>query len=249
MATSGPRSGPSVVFLHGLVGLNDHWEGVVDRVRGRLRCVMLELPLLDLRDDDCSITGVKVLTTRFLSSHVPGPVVLVGNSFGGHVALRIALEEPAMVRALVLAGSSGLAERTMFSRVTAHPTRDWLALKIAELFFDPAVHLRESDVDRAHAVLSTRAGARAMVRLSRSARSDHMGQRISGVRAPTLLLWGREDAVTPPEAAAEFLERLPNARIEWFDRCGHAPMIERPAEFARALLSFVERLEAGEAPR
>ena len=84
--------GMPVVFLHGLVGLNEHWEGVVNRVKNDLRCILFQLPLLQMRGDDCSIQGVTRLTTQFLREHFSNEsVILVGNSFGGHVALRIAL--------------------------------------------------------------------------------------------------------------------------------------------------------------
>lgn len=234
--------GLPVVFLHGLVGLNEHWEQVVRGVRHRVRCVMLELPLLDLRGEDCSVEGVARLTRGFLEEHVGEPAVLVGNSFGGHVALRVAMERPERVCGLVLAGSSGLIERSTVRDVQLRPSREWLARKIGELFYDPAAHMRAADVDRAHRELSSRQGARAMVRLSRSARADHLGERIGGIDAPTLLIWGRQDVVTPPEAALEFGARLPNARLVWFDRCGHAPMIERPGEFAAALLGFAHEV-------
>lgn len=239
-------SGRPFVFLHGLVGLNDHWEEVVRRTKHRARCIMLEIPLLELRGPDCSVDGVTELTASFLRQALPGePAVLVGNSFGGHVALRIALDYPDLVQALVLAGSSGLIERTMVKEITVRPSREWLSRKIGELFFDQS-HVRSADLDRAHRELSDRLGARAMVQLSRSARKNHLGDRICEVRSPTLLIWGRNDIVTPPEAAAEFLERLPNARIVWFDRCGHAPMIEKAAEFAEALVEFGGALERGE---
>jgi 2-hydroxy-6-oxonona-2,4-dienedioate hydrolase len=239
--------GRPVVFLHGLVGLNEHWEEVARRVSHELRCVMLEVPLLELTGEDCSIDGVTVLTVRFLEqwfagSSGPAPL-LVGNSFGGHVALRVALERPDLVGALVLAGSSGLIERTMLREVQIRPNREWLRLKIAELFYDPDRHMREAELDRAHRALSERSGARAMVRLSRSARRNHLGAKISRVRAPTLLIWGRNDIVTPPEAAHGFQNLLPDARIEWFDRCGHAPMIEKPDEFAEAMLRFTRELD------
>jgi pimeloyl-ACP methyl ester carboxylesterase len=238
--------GRPFVFLHGLVGLNDHWDEVVARLRHRVRCVMLEVPLLSLRGDDCSVEGVEVLTERFLGQHLAGvdhAPVLVGNSFGGHVALRIALNRPDMVGGLVLAGASGLIERSMVSDVQIRPSREWLVRKIGELFYDPARHLRDADVDRAHRELSDRNGARAMVRLSRSARRDHLGERIGEIAAPTLLIWGRNDVVTPPEAADQFMGTLPDARIAWLDECGHAPMMEKPDEFARAVLGFTDELD------
>lgn len=240
----GPRSleVPTFVFLHGLVGLNEHWEKVVQRFSGRARCLMLQIPLLDLSGDDCSIQGVSALTARFLEDYFAKdgglPVALVGNSFGGHVALRLAIERPDLVRALVLAGSSGLIEKSMVSDVQIRPSREWLRRKIGELFFDRK-HLSESDIERAYKELSSRTGARAMVRLSRSARRNHLGNKLGQITAPTLLIWGREDIVTPPEAAEGFRASIPGSRIVWFDRCGHAPMIECPDQFAEALAGFI----------
>ncbi|MEM0983965.1 MAG: alpha/beta hydrolase [Planctomycetota bacterium] len=234
--------GPKVVFLHGLVGLNEHWELVVERVKDKLGCTLLEVPLLDLTGADCSVQGVTDLTVDFLRREVGEPAVLIGNSFGGHVALRTALMHPELVRGLVLAGSSGLFERTLVKGAPIRPPRDWLAEKIAELFYDKSC-MREDDVDRAHAALSTRRGARAMVRLSRTARRNNLGDQMGDIEQPTLLIWGKQDVVTPPSAAEGFLDLMPNAEIVWVDRCGHTPMLEAPDVFAGALLRFVSRLE------
>lgn len=240
--------GRPVVFLHGLVGLNEHWEGVVERIRHRFRCTTLELPLLSLTGSDCSIQGVTDLTVQFLKQHVGRPVVLVGNSFGGHVALRIALKRKSVVQALVLAGSSGLFERTFVRGAPVRPSREWLIEKIGELFHDRSF-MSDADVDRAFAALSARGGARAMVRLSRTARQNHLGDHIGEIDAPTLLIWGRNDVVTPPSAAEGFRDLIPNSELFWIDRCGHAPMIEAPAEFARAMLDFADRLDRLDAAR
>ena len=234
--------GVPVVFLHGLVGLNEHWESVVDRVQEHARCVLFGLPLLQLRGEDCSIHGATRLTKKFLTEYLREPAVLVGNSFGGHVALRIAVENPDLVRGLVLAGSSGLIEKSMVSDVQIRPSRDWLSRKIGELFHDQS-KMRQADIDRAHKELSDRGGARAMVKLSRSARRDHLGDRIAQINAPTMLIWGRQDIVTPPEAAEGFQRLIRGSQLVWLDRCGHAPMIECPDRFAGAMLEFVAALE------
>ncbi|MBC7833590.1 MAG: alpha/beta hydrolase [Phycisphaerales bacterium] len=235
-------SGLPVVFLHGLVGLNEHWEGVVERSCHRARCIMFELPLLQLRGEDCSIQGVARLTSTFLRTQIGKPAVLVGNSFGGHVALRIALEQPDLCGGLVLAGSSGLIEKSMVSDVQIRPSREWLSRKIGELFYDQS-KMRDADLDRAHRELSDRYGARAMVKLSRSARRDHLGSRIGEITCPTLLIWGRQDIVTPPEAAEGFHHLIKGSRLVWLDQCGHAPMIERPVQFAESLVAFMADLE------
>lgn len=234
--------GPVVVFLHGLVGLNEHWERVVDSVVDRVRCVTLEMPLLELRGVDCSLSAVSAMTMQFLDKHIGEPAVLVGNSFGGHVALRVTHERPELVSALVLAGSSGLIERTVVKGAPVRPSRDWLVEKIGELFYDKS-KMNPEDVERAHKLLNERGGARAMVKLSKTARRDNMTDDLGDITQPTLLIWGREDVVTPPSAGQGFMELMPDARLFWIDDCGHAPMIESPGPFGEAMHSFFDHLE------
>ncbi len=241
IAEAGPTTGTPIVFLHGLVGLNDHWEGVVGQLKSTARCVMVEMPLLRLTGDDCSVEGVTKLTLRYLRESLREPAILVGNSFGGHVAMRIACDDPSAVRGLVLAGASGLYERSLLANVQIRPSRAWLARKIGELFHDKR-HVWESDIDRAYEELSARSGARAMVRLSRSARADHLGEKLHKIQSPTLLIWGRQDVVTPPDTAEEFNRLIKGSRLEWIDQCGHAPMMERTEVFSEHVASFYQRL-------
>lgn len=234
--------GAKVVFLHGLVGLNEHWEDVVRRIADKARCTTLELPLLELRGDDCSLWSVVDMTTQFLDEHHHGPAILVGNSFGGHVALRIAHARPDLVKGLILAGSSGLIERTMVKGAPVRPSREWLAEKIGELFYEKSA-MNPGDIDRAHKLLNERGGARAMVKLSKTARRDNMTDDLGEIECPTLLIWGRQDIVTPPSAGQGFTELMPNARIVWLDNCGHAPMLEAPVPFASAIREFLDELD------
>lgn len=233
--------GPPVVFLHGLVGLNEHWERVVDGVCDRVRCVTLEMPLLQLRGVDCSLSAVSAMTMQFLDREIGEPAVLVGNSFGGHVALRVTHERPELVNALVLAGSSGLIERTVVKGAPVRPSREWLVEKIGELFYDKS-KMNPEDVERAHVLLNERGGARAMVKLSKTARRDNMTDDLADIHQPTLLIWGREDVVTPPSAGQGFLELMPDARLRWLEDCGHAPMIESPVPFGEAMRGFFDEL-------
>ncbi|GJQ28697.1 MAG: alpha/beta hydrolase [Phycisphaerae bacterium] len=235
--------GRPVVFLHGLVGLNDHWEDVVQRIAHRCRCVLLQLPLLDLKDDDCSIDGATALTARFLDRFRTEKPVIVGNSFGGHVALRLAVEQPDLLGGLVLAGSSGLIEKSMVSDIQLRPSREWLTRKIGELFHDKA-KMNPADVERAYLELNDRAHARAMVRLSRTARRNHLGDEMHRITCPTLIVWGKQDIVTPPEAATEMNARIRGSRLVWFEQCGHAPMIEAAEPFGEAMLAFLDDLDA-----
>lgn len=245
--------GAPVVFLHGLVGQNKHWWHTVDTLSARARMVLVEAPLLSLKGSNCTIEGVSRLLGGILAREVDEPAVVVGSSFGGHVALRIAVERPELLSGLVLVGSSGLYEAPFEDEIESgmvpkdvqtRPDRDWMHRKIAELFFDPA-RMPEGIVREAHEALQPRGAARAMVKLSRTARKDHLGDRLSKVGAPTQVIWGRQDIVTPPRVAQEFAAGIPGAQLHWIDRCGHAPMVEQPEAFTAGLEAFLDRIWSG----
>lgn len=233
--------GEPLVVLNGLLGLNRHWFECVPPLADRARCVFVEPPLLNLTGEHCSVAGVVRLVIHALDALALGPAVLAGNSLGGHVAMRIALARPDLVRGLVLIGSSGLFERGFERNVMHAPTRDWLAGKIRDLFCDPG-RMPPGMVDEAYAELSQRRHARALVKLGKSAKNDHLGEALPSLRVPTMVLWGKQDNVTPPEVAEEFRGLIHGAQLRWIDRCGHAPQIERPDAVAEALGDFLRSL-------
>jgi pimeloyl-ACP methyl ester carboxylesterase len=66
-------------------------------------------------------------------------------------------------------------------------------------------------------------------------------KRIHRVKAPTLVLWGKEDRLVPPVYAEEFTRRLADARVQMVDAAGHAPHLEHPEKVARMIGDFVGR--------
>ena len=56
------------------------------------------------------------------------------------------------------------------------------------------------------------------------------------------LIWGKQDNITPPHVAEEFHELLPDSKLYWIDKCGHAPMMEQPLEFNKILNDYLEGL-------
>jgi pimeloyl-ACP methyl ester carboxylesterase len=69
-----------------------------------------------------------------------------------------------------------------------------------------------------------------------------MANDIHNIKVPVCLIWGRDDKITPPEVAVEFNQLLPDSELNWIDRCGHAPMMERPIEFNGYLKKFLDRI-------
>ena len=178
-------------------------------------------------------------------------VDVIGNSMGGSLALRLAVEYPERIGRLVLMGSAGapfapgpgLAPLLGFY---ADPTPERLRGVLEGFVYDLDSF---GDVDALVAARIDKALA-PEVRLS-------WDQMYAGPPAPealrvdpealarmpheVLLLHGRDDRIVPPEASLWLLEQLPEADLLLLGRCGHWIMLERPEAFRRAVLDFIVR--------
>ncbi|GAB4515643.1 MAG: alpha/beta fold hydrolase [Phycisphaerales bacterium] len=234
--------GTTLVVLNGLLGLNAHWFPTIAPLADRVESLCIQPPILEMRGKGATVQGVSSLVVSCLESLLDGPAVIMGNSLGGHIALRIAHARPDLVRALVLIGSSGLLERGFEKGVRHTPTPDWIYTKVRELFYSEKSIL-PGMVEMVHEELSRRPAARAFVKLGRSAKVDHLGSILPEIGVPTQLIWGRQDIVTPPSVAEQFARDLPDARLAWLDDCGHAPHIEYPDAVRAVLTGFLDELE------
>lgn len=194
----------------------------------------------------CDVLEFIVRSTReYLDRAGIEHAVLVGNSLGGHVAARLALSDPERVAGLVLTGSSGLFERGLERHVPRRPDRAWLREKISDVFYDPA-HVTESMIDEVAAVVGNRQSVLQLVRVAQSAKRDNLAPLLPRMACPTLLVWGADDRITPLETAHDFQRLLPDSELRIISRCGHAPMLEQPDDFNKALADFIQALRKPE---
>ena len=232
-------TGEPVVLLHGLMGQMHHWDAVLDAVGHGYRVIAPALPVFDAGLREASLDALGRYVLRFLDALDIPRAVLGGNSLGGHVALRLALDHGERVSGLVLTGSSGLFERGFASGVPHRPDRAWVRRKMQEVFFDPDL-VTDGWVDDVHRMVTTPASALRILRLARDARRDNLEGRLGEIRIPTLLIWGLEDRITPPDVAERFRTLIPDAHLWHLSQCGHAPMLERPEPFAEVLADWLE---------
>jgi pimeloyl-ACP methyl ester carboxylesterase len=231
--------GLPVLCLHGLFGTSDHWETLVEALAPRCRAMALTLPIFETPPDDLSVMGLRAHVEAFMDAERVPPAIVIGNSLGGHVALDLALHAPERVRGLVLSGSSGLFERSFTRGVPHRPSAAFVREKMTEVFHDPAMVTPEW-VEAIRSRVSQRRYVMRVLQVSRSARRYNLEDRLGEIRCPTLLVWGTEDRVTPRDVAIRFHDRIPSATLRLVPECGHAPMLEHPEAFARAVEEFLD---------
>jgi len=181
---------------------------------------------------------------------------LVGHSLGGAIALQFTSTYPQMVDRLVLVSSAGLGrEMSSMLRLVSLPLLGELLTRpslegsrsfMKSIVYDPAL-ITDEEVQYDYE-LSIQPGAqRAFLKTLRTLGSlfgqkrslyGPILQKLPTLTQPTLVLWGREDRVVPV-IHSEAARRIPNARVQIFEHCGHVPQFEHPQSFDQAALKFL----------
>ncbi len=234
-------SGEPLVLLHGLFGALSNFELLIEYFRKHNTVIVPILPLLDMDILHTSVGGLAKFVNKFLEARELDKVNLLGNSLGGHVALLHTLKNPSRIKSLILTGSSGLFENGMGDSYPKRGDYDYIKKKTELTFYDPNTATKEL-VDEVYSMTNNRMKAIKIIALAKSAIRNNLGEELNQIKQPTLLVWGNNDTITPPFVAKEFNKLIPNSELHFVDKCGHAPMMERPEEFNAVLLKFLKKL-------
>lgn len=233
--------GEPLVLLHGLFGALSNFTSLIDTFKAYNKVVVPMLPLLDLDILHTSVTGLAKYVARFIETRGYHNVSLLGNSLGGHVGLVYLLRnEPEAVKSVILTGSSGLFENAMGDSYPKRGNKEYIRKKTAVTFYDPAMATDEL-VDEVFAITNNRLKVIKIIALAKSAIRNNLGEELGNIKIPALLIWGKNDNITPPFVAEEFHKLLPNSELHFIDKCGHAPMMEVPGEFNKILFDFLKK--------
>lgn len=258
----GKKDGPAIVLLHGSNASLHTWEPLVKRLGGTYRIVTLDLPGHGLTggtpDKDYSADGmmaaVDVVAAKLGLDHF----ILGGNSMGGWVSWRYALDHPDRIDALLLLDAAGMPlrrgekrpESNIGFRVLEYPFGRWLATQITpRMLVEQSIRgsvekqaiVDDVMIDRYWELLHFPGNREATVLRARMDREPAMAARIGAIKAPTLILFGKKDRLINATAAQTFHERIAGSEVVLLDGIGHLPMEEAPDATAAAIADFLTR--------
>ena len=236
-------SGEPLVFVHGFgteAAIN--WHAQLVAARRHYRVIAPDLPGFGASPplaDDHAIT-VQVTCLRELLDQLGHPRVrLVGHSMGGWISLAFAAEFPERVSRLMLVDAAGLRfEPDLSLRGALLPESiDDVRRLIAANFHRPPRLPRFvlRDVMR----VAQRATHRTRILEGLVYGEQFLDEQVARVVAPTLLVWGRCDPLTPLVLGERLAAEMPNAELIVFDDCAHSPNVEQSRRFNRVMLDFL----------
>lgn len=232
--------GPEILLLHGLFGALSNWNDVSPLMAKYSKPIALQFPLLTAPRNDVKVKSLAAYTWYFVKKRAIEPVILCGNSMGGHVALRLCLADPSMVKCLILTGTSGLYEHSVDS-LPIRPDQRFIKDQMARVFYDKKF-ITDEAVDTIYQVIKQKRNVLNIISAARSAKKDYLLSNLKEINVPTLLLWGEDDEVTTMDVAEAFHKNIKNSKLVTIKNCGHAPMIEHPHWFAEEVKKFISSL-------
>lgn len=255
----GPRDDPSpIMLLHGTSASLHTWEGWARALSRQRRVISVDLPGFGLTgpfpDGDYRLPHYTRFLGDLLDARGVQHAVLVGNSFGGQVAIEMALEQPDRVDKLILVDALAYpgdpASIPIGFRIARIPVLNVLMRyvlprrvvedSLRDVMGDPT-KVTPALVDR-YFDMSVRAGNRA----SLPARFAYLpteasAARIAQISQPTLILWGGRDRLIPPDHGERLRRDIASSELVVFPDLGHIPQEENPTITVVAAIEFLKR--------
>lgn len=246
---AGDPAKPKVILLHGLGGNLQNWAFNVPALAQNYHVIALDQ--IGFGKSDRLMIKYRVGTyvdflDKFMAELKIEKASLVGNSLGGWVAALTAIKYPNRVEKIVLADAAGLkpAEIDLAQIYSLnYSTRDEVRQLLKLVFFNQVIFGSEAMVEQSMAVRVTANDGYTINSLIESIKrnEDFLNGRLGEIKKPTLIVWGKQDGLLKLADGEQFKREIAGSELVIFDQCGHVPMVEKAADFNKAVLSFLAK--------
>ena len=249
--------GPDIVLLHGNPSSTYTWRHLIEPLARRYRVHAIDLPGYGFSEKPADAP----YNTTWMAGHVAAymqaagveSAVVVGNSMGGEVASELASLYPRSTGGLVLIAPAGLPADApekpplafrlarwplVGSLVQNLPLRPMITATLRDAYFDPTA-ITEADVDAYYAPVRSHNGLTAFFARMQRDMSIDRSDLVRNIRAPTLIIVGEIDRLTPLSVARRYGRLIAGSREVVIGRAGHLPQEEQPDAVLKAMDEWI----------
>jgi len=254
-------AGDPLVCLHGFGASTYTWRDVMPSLAAAHKVYALDLKghgrSPKPEDGRYAVADHAALVLQFIADHNLPSVTLVGHSFGGGVALSVAVEleksRPGVLKSLILIDAAAYRQRLpAFIRVLRTPVFGPIIQRVVpvraqvknvlKLAYYNDDRVPQASIDAYAAALRLPGGRYALRETAKEivpGDIDDVSAGYATIRAPTLLVWARHDAIIPLSIGERLRQAIPNSRLVIVENAGHQVHEESPAEVRKAIDAFL----------
>ena len=227
------RGGTPIILIHGLGSSAEVWAALIPQLSKEYLVYAPDMPgfgKTPLAPEGTNISTHVLYLERFLNALGYPRATLVGNSFGGWIAARFAVEHPERVERLYLLNSAGLRREGMRipyaeDRASARRSLEYtmgISLPIPPFVLDAVIRNSQTP---------------ATVGFYRDYDPrEELDEVLADVRVPTTIIWGEQDHVFPITCAYDLHNGITNSELVLLPGVGHMPHVQAPGKVARVIM-------------
>ena len=239
-------SGPGLLYIHGAVG-NPGWQPYHEELARSYQVYAPSLPGFNgtpKPDWLSTITDIAHFTQQIVATLGLDQYILIGSSMGGWVGAEMAAMSDRQLKGLVLIDPVGIkpqqgeiAELFMVGAETRLKQRFYDTSQVANYEnYSRELTTEEANIDHSNREMASRLCWRPYMN------NPSLPFYLAKVTTPTLIVWGKQDAIVPVECGDLYHRAIPNSTLKVIDHCGHSPQIEKPEEFHKTVGEFLSGL-------
>ncbi len=246
---AGDPSKPTVILLHGLGADTASWYFNIPALAANYHVIAPDQ--IGFGKSDKPMLKYRVATyvdflDKFMQRLKIDKATLVGNSMGGWVAAWTAIKYPNRVEKIVLADAAGLKPSVIdMKQIYAlnFSTREEIRTLSKLVFYDQNFYNNETFIESSMTKRVLTGDGYTINSLIESIKRDEdfLDGQLANIKKPTLIIWGKQDGLLKLADGEKFNKGIAGSQLIVFDKCGHAPQVEKAADFNKAVLEFLSK--------
>lgn len=240
------KSSDTIILVHGLGASAERWQYVIPYFSKKYHVIIPDLIGFGYSDKpivDYTINFFVKFLVDFLDSLEIKKCIMIGSSLGGQIVAEFAMQYSQILKKMILVSPSGFMEYSTPTleayMMAAFNPDERNTRKAFEMMYGPNNGVAANEFlnrmkipGAQEAFIST---------LMHASRTKIDCEKLSSLSIPTLIVWGTQDVVIPPDNAKSFFSCLTNCSYVEMAGCGHVPYVDKPEDFSNIVLEFLSR--------
>ena len=234
--TGGGDKSPALLFLHGWRSESIVWFPLLENFETENPIYCLDLPGFgksELPREPYGVENYSEMVSGFISKLGLENVVIVGHSFGGRIAIKLASKHPGFLRGIVLVDSAGFVDSTLsnkLKRIIAKLLKPIFKLKLLHGIRNSIYRLIGSED-----YIATPQLRETYLKVI----GEDLSEALKQINVPTTIIWGAQDKDTPVKWARKMKDIIKNSKLVVLNGAGHFSFLDKKKEFSETLCDFL----------